>query len=173
MTMPIRPIKPVSDHTGAQLEVSPRPRSRPLETSRSDDLEAQEPDQEEYEVGYGKPPQHTRFKPGQSGNPRGRPKVARGLNTIVRTVMNENIVLRTSAGEKKIKKIDGVLQKTIEFAMKGNMKALIQLVTLYRTAVPEAELSAGNVMSGEELSATDLATLEELKALFTSGGDLA
>lgn len=27
-----------------------------------------------YEVGYAKPPTDTRFKPGQSGNPRGRPK---------------------------------------------------------------------------------------------------
>ena len=36
----------------------------------------QEPD---YEVGYGKPPHHTRFKPGVSGNPRGRPKDAKNL----------------------------------------------------------------------------------------------
>ena len=27
-----------------------------------------------YDVGYGKPPKDTRFKPGQSGNPKGRPK---------------------------------------------------------------------------------------------------
>lgn len=31
---------------------------------------------EPYLVGYGKPPLHTRFKPGQSGNPRGRPRRA-------------------------------------------------------------------------------------------------
>jgi len=28
----------------------------------------------DYEIGRGKPPMHTRFKPGQSGNPKGRPK---------------------------------------------------------------------------------------------------
>ena len=28
----------------------------------------------DYSVGYGKPPKHSQFKPGQSGNPRGRPK---------------------------------------------------------------------------------------------------
>ena len=27
-----------------------------------------------YEVGYGKPPKHSRFRPGKSGNPKGRPK---------------------------------------------------------------------------------------------------
>ena len=31
----------------------------------------------DYEVGYGKPPSHTRFKPGESGNPRGRPRGSR------------------------------------------------------------------------------------------------
>lgn len=30
-----------------------------------------------YEVGYGKPPEATRFKPGKSGNPKGRPKGSR------------------------------------------------------------------------------------------------
>ena len=33
----------------------------------------------DYEVGYGKPPSHTRFKPGQSGNPRGRPRGSRNV----------------------------------------------------------------------------------------------
>ena len=40
-----------------------------------------------YAVGYGRPPKHTRFKPGTSGNPRGRPKSAQGLNTLARKVM--------------------------------------------------------------------------------------
>jgi hypothetical protein len=32
---------------------------------------------DDYEVGYGKPPEHAKFKKGKSGNPRGRPKVSR------------------------------------------------------------------------------------------------
>lgn len=32
-------------------------------------------------TGYGKPPKHSQFKPGQSGNPKGRPKGARGVRT--------------------------------------------------------------------------------------------
>ena len=31
-------------------------------------------DSADYDIGYGKPPEDTRFKKGQSGNPRGRPK---------------------------------------------------------------------------------------------------
>jgi hypothetical protein len=29
---------------------------------------------DDYDVGYGKPPKHTRFKKGKSGNPKGRPR---------------------------------------------------------------------------------------------------
>jgi Family of unknown function (DUF5681) len=32
------------------------------------------PSRKEYAIGYGKPPVHTRFAKGQSGNPKGRPK---------------------------------------------------------------------------------------------------
>lgn len=38
-------------------------------------------DDEAYEVGYGRPPTATRFRPGQSGNPKGRPKGSRNAKT--------------------------------------------------------------------------------------------
>ena len=36
-----------------------------------------------YEVGFGRPPRHTRFKAGQSGNPKGKAKGAVNLATDV------------------------------------------------------------------------------------------
>jgi hypothetical protein len=43
----------------------------------------------DYEVGYGRPPIHTRFKPGQSGNPAGRPKGAQNFATEIAAELKE------------------------------------------------------------------------------------
>jgi hypothetical protein len=57
----------------------------------NDPLQAEEPPAEaaEEKVGYGRPPRHSRFKPGQSGNPRGRPKGAVGVKSILERVLLE------------------------------------------------------------------------------------
>jgi hypothetical protein len=47
-----------------------------------------------YAVGYGRPPTHSRFKPGQSGNRKGRPKRHRNFRTVVIETLNESIKIR-------------------------------------------------------------------------------
>ena len=46
----------------------------------------------DYEVGYGKPPRKSQFKPGQSGNPKGRPKGRKGFSTILVEELSEDLV---------------------------------------------------------------------------------
>lgn len=117
-----------------------------------------------YEVGYGKPPVTTRFKPGQSGNPRGRPKGAKGLNTIVRETLGGKLTVRTSEGSKKISKIEAVLQKTLEKALKGDARAQFELMKLWRAAVPDVAGSGEEVTADESLSSADLAILAAFEA---------
>ena len=48
-------------------------------------------DKDDEKVGYGRPPKHSRFRKGQSGNPRSRPKGARGLKTDLRAELSERV----------------------------------------------------------------------------------
>lgn len=118
---------------------------------------------DDYVVGYCKPPKHSQFKPGQSGNSRGRPKGARGLKTIVRELMTAKVAVRTATGARKMTRIEAVLQKTNELAMKGNPRAQAELIKLYSTAVPDVPAQS-LAPSSEDLTQTDLAILEEVKA---------
>src|SRR5918999_369344 len=56
----------------------------PASTAGEDD-----PGRDEPRVGYANPPKSTRFKPGQSGNPRGRPRGSQGRKTIIERVLLE------------------------------------------------------------------------------------
>ena len=118
-----------------------------------------------YEVGYGKPPLHSRFKPGQSGNPKGRPKDARGLRTIVRDALDEKILIRTNGKDRRVTRLEALVLKQIELASKGDLRALDKLIHLHMNLVPETEPPPA--ADAGELSQTDEAVLAEVAKLLS------
>jgi Family of unknown function (DUF5681) len=66
-----------------------------------------EPD---YEVGYGKPPRHARFKPGVYGDPRGRPNDSKNLATLLHEALNEQVVVADNGRRRKITKRQAVIK---------------------------------------------------------------
>jgi len=57
--------------------------------------EEEQPLPEAYRVGHGGPPLETRFRPGQSGNPRGRPKGSKNTRTLLQEKLSEKVRVRT------------------------------------------------------------------------------
>jgi Family of unknown function (DUF5681) len=98
-----------------------------------------------FSVGYGKPPAHTQFKPGQSGNPKGRRKGQRNVRTVVEEALNQRIRIREGDRTRSLTKLDGVILTMITGALKGDTKALASLIAVMR--------SLG--MTGEPPAATD------------------
>jgi hypothetical protein len=85
----------------------------------------------DYEVGYGRPPRHTQFKPGQSGNVKGRPK---GQPTASEIFMREAArIVRMQVGDKveTISKLEGVFRKLFNMALAGDPRAIGMIVTSY------------------------------------------
>ena len=75
-------------------------------------------DNPDYKVGYKKPPLHTRFRKGQSGNPRGRPRGSKNLSTLLTDALNEPVVVTEDGRKRKISKRElGVRQLVNKFAM--------------------------------------------------------
>ncbi len=93
----------------------------------------EEPISTNYEVGYKKPPKHTRFKPGQSGNPRGRPKGTNNLKTDLMEELGEKIVIREGDRSQKVSKQRALLKSVVNRAIKGDARATaIALSTMLR-----------------------------------------
>lgn len=92
---------------------------------------------------------------------------------MVRDILGGKIAVRTATGTRHITKIEAVLQKTIERAMKGDARAQVELMKLWKTAVPdEPQPAIANDKGGDTLTATDIATLEAFRAqIMTGGGD--
>jgi len=82
-------------------------------------------------VGYKRPPQHSKFKPGQSGNPSGRPKGALNLETDLTRELSEKIAIREGERCLKVSKQRALLKSMVAKALKGDTRAaglVLQLV---------------------------------------------
>ena len=82
-------------------------------------------------VGYKRPPRHSRFKPGQSGNPSGRAKGSQNLRTLFHKVMKEQVQLREGNDVRTITKAEAIMRGLVVGALKGDTRSM---GTLFRLA---------------------------------------
>lgn len=107
-----------------------------------------------YEVGYGAPPKHTRFKPGRSGNPKGRPKKHRNLRTIIKELLHQPVRVTQRGKTKTVPAFAAAYQQVLGQALKGDLRALLVLMQAAERAGLVAE-------EHEHMAEAPLSTEEE------------
>lgn len=80
------------------------------------------------EYGYGKPPENSQFKPGQSVNPKGRPKGSKNTYTLLNEILNQKINIKENNENIKITKKVAMLTQLVNKGVKGDMKAISALL---------------------------------------------
>jgi hypothetical protein len=114
----------------------------------------------EYDIGYGKPPKDTQFKPGSSGNPAGRPKGVKNLATDLVDELGEKVLVTEGAKQVTITKQRAMVKSLMAKALKGDVNAANTLIKLILGS-EEKNNAAGKL---EELSTDDQAVLDSFQA---------
>ena len=124
-----------------------------------------------FEVGYGKPPQHSRFVAGRSGNPRGRQKGVRNLASDVKRTLEVPVKLTDQGKARRVSTQEAMLLRLREKALKGDARALDRLLALAGTYnVAEGGSAIEQAMSAEDQAILDAYAEEILsRAGRTSG----
>lgn len=80
-------------------------------------------DEGNYRVGYRKPPLHSQFKKGESGNKRGRRKGTKNITTVIRDELNQRLFITENGKRRSITKLQAVVKQLFNKAATGDMKA--------------------------------------------------
>jgi hypothetical protein len=118
-----------------------------------------------YAVGYGKPPSHSRFKPGASGNPNGRPKGSLNLATVLQKALRERVTITENGKRRKITKLEATMKQLTNKAATGDMRAMGQLISttlsVERTVTEESVANEGLNKLDEKAMLSILKRFEE------------
>lgn len=107
---------------------------------------------DDYEVGYGHPPKSGQFKPGQSGNPRGRPRGIKNLATDLEEELLNKVLVTEGGAQQETTKQRAMLKTLFAKSLTGDVpatKVLIDLILgLEQTRI---QSQVGGIMADEDL----------------------
>jgi len=84
--------------------------------------------QNEYEIGYRKPPKKSQFKSGQSGNSKGRPRDSKNTYMLLNEILGQKIAITENGKNVQISKRNAMLLQLVNKGIKGDIKAINTLL---------------------------------------------
>ena len=91
----------------------------------------------EYAANYRKPPVHTLFKKGQSGNPRGR--TPKNLPALLAAALNEKVIVTENGKRRQITKREAVIAQLVNKSAAAELRATKMLIDMLRDVEKKAE----------------------------------
>ena len=110
-----------------------------------------------FTVGYKKPPQHSRFQPGRSGNPHGKQKGVRNLGSDVKRTLEVPVRLNEQGRARRVSTQEAALLRLREKALKGDARSLDRFLELAQTF---NNSSAADPLGDKGVAAEDQAILD-------------
>lgn len=86
----------------------------------------------EYSVGYKKPPRHTQFKSGQSGNRKGRPKKDKPIEDVFLKELRRKVTVNMGGETHKVSKLEALVTQQVNRAASGDPKATALVLEIIR-----------------------------------------
>jgi hypothetical protein len=114
----------------------------------------------DYEVGYGKPPRHTRFQKGRSGNPAGRPRGKKNLATLLSDALDQKIIVVENGRRKKISKREAIVTQLVNKSASADLKATQILLAMLRDVETRADSGCADI---ESLTEADRQILQRMQ----------
>ena len=115
-------------------------------------------------VGYGRPPQNTRFKKGVSGNPKGRPKGSLNVAPVFMKTLREKVVINENGQRKKVSKLEAAIKQLVNKAATGDQRSMHLLVDLARDAESKQNTA---VNQQQVISAADQEVIDDILKRFS------
>jgi Family of unknown function (DUF5681) len=110
------------------------------------------------QVGYKRPPKHSQFRKGQSGNPSGRPRGTRNRDTVIEEELNRIVTIHQNGRPQKITLFQAAAKQLVNKAATGNLAAFKELREQLRTM----ETRAASAVPTQQSSEADEQVMKDL-----------
>jgi hypothetical protein len=117
-----------------------------------------------YEIGYGKPPRASQFKPGESGNPRGRPRGSKNFSVLLEEELKQRVTINENGRRRRITKLAAIAKHMVNKSLSGDPRLLQALLNEIRAG----ETRAVSAQSSINLDEGDREVIRQIQERLTN-----